>query len=267
MTPDRLAADAQAIFAAAVDRVRPARLFDALDWQASVSLPLDQYRRVVVLAAGKASAAMVAALHAQIGSRLDVGVAVVPDAYLADAPRTERVTLIAGGHPVPHAGSADAAERALALAQAATEDDLVLVLLSGGGSALWTAPADGLTLPDLQATNRALLHGNVPIHAINTVRKHLSRIKGGRLAEAAAPAERFALVLSDVIGDDLSAIASGPTIPYPTTYAEALAILNSLPHQQAIPAVVWRHLERGVAGQIADTPKRASASAQTLLIG
>ncbi|MEM1093854.1 MAG: DUF4147 domain-containing protein [Bacteroidota bacterium] len=267
MTPDRLAADAQSIFAAAVDRVRPARLFDAFDWASTLSRPLDQYERVIVLAAGKASAAMVAALHAQIGRRIDTGVAVVPTAYLASAPRTDGVALVGGGHPVPQAGSVEAATHALALAGSATEADLVLVLLSGGGSALWTAPAAGLTLHDVQQTNRALLHGNVPIHAINAVRKHLSRIKGGRLAQAAAPAEVRALVLSDVIGDDLTAIASGPTVPDPTTYADARRILRTMPNQGDVPDAVWQHVESGIADHLGDTPNAALPRTQTHLIG
>lgn len=267
MTPARLEADAKAIFAAAINRVRPKQLFEALDWQASLGRLIRDYHRVIVLAAGKASAAMVSALQAQMERRIDTGVAVVPEAYVANALKTYQVDILGGGHPVPQLASVEAAERTLALAQAATEDDLVLVLLSGGGSALWTAPADGLTLADLQQANRALLRGNVSIHAINTVRKHLSRIKGGQLAEAAAPAELLALVLSDVIGDDLSTIASGPTVPDTTTYADALALLHSLPDQHMITAAVWHHLERGAKGLMAETPKSRQRRVQTQLIG
>ncbi|GAB5519304.1 MAG: DUF4147 domain-containing protein [Rhodothermales bacterium] len=267
VTQAQLVTDAQAIFSAAVDRVRPTRLFEALDWQVQLAKPLDQYRHVLVLAAGKASAAMVKALHTKIGDRITEGVAVVPNAYLPDAARVSQVKLIGGGHPMPHAGSVQAAEQALALAASATADDLVIVLLSGGGSALWTAPAEGLTLADLQQTNHALLHGNAPIQSINTVRKHLSRIKGGRLAQVAQPAEVLALVLSDVIGDDLSTIASGPTVPDPTTFAEALAIIDRLPTRTSVPTAAWHHLKRGVAGTWPETLKQAPVRSQTVLIG
>ena len=134
--------------------------------------------------------------------------------------------MIEAGHPVPDAASQRAAERTLQLAQGATADDLVLVLLSGGGSANWIAPAAGVSLPQKQDLNRALLRSGAPIGAINTVRKHLSRIKGGRLARAAHPAAVLTFAISDVPNDDPAVIASGPTVADPTTLADARAVLQ-----------------------------------------
>ena len=133
--------------------------------------------------------------------------------------------MIEAGHPIPNAAGLDAAERALKLAAGAGPDDLVLVLLSGGASANWIAPVEGLTLADKQAVTRALLRSGANIGEINTVRKHLSRIKGGRLARRAQPARVVTLAISDVPGDDPAVIGSGPTVPDPTTLADARAIV------------------------------------------
>ncbi len=138
---------------------------------------------------------------------------------------TRHIPMVAAGHPVPDQGSIDSAERALELARGATADDLVLVLLSGGGSANWVAPAGDLALAEKQAVNKALLRSGAPIGEMNIVRKRLSRIKGGRLALAAAPARLQTLAISDVPGDEATAIASGPTVPDPTTMAQAREIV------------------------------------------
>ncbi len=194
--------------------------------------------RLYVLAVGKAAAAMgrVAEAHygamagggamagagAKAGRARLMGLATVH--HLTGAP-PQHLALIEAGHPIPDAQSQRAAERALALAHEAGPEDLVLVLLSGGASALWAAPAPGLTLADKQALTRSLLAAGAPIAEINAVRKHLSRIKGGRLAAAAAPARVVTLAISDVPGDDPAAIGSGPTVPDPTTLAAARHIL------------------------------------------
>jgi glycerate 2-kinase len=183
--------------------------------------------RLVLLAAGKAAGSMteIAEQHYLDDMR-------VPPARLAGAAVTRRgygrrtriVTLTEAGHPVPDAESLAAAERTLALAAAATADDLVLALVSGGASANWIAPVAGLTLAEKQAVNRALLKSGAAIGEINTVRKHLSRIKGGRLAQRAHPARLVTLAISDVPGDDPAVIGSGPTVPDPTTLADARAV-------------------------------------------
>ncbi|MGO4403445.1 glycerate kinase [Bosea sp. RAF48] len=183
--------------------------------------------RLILLAAGKAAGSMTALAEAHYldggfpPERL-LGHAVARHGYTTP---TRRIPMVAAGHPVPDQGSIDSAEQALALAASATADDLVLVLLSGGGSANWVAPAGRLALAEKQAVNRALLRSGAPIGEMNIVRKRLSRIKGGRLALAAAPAKVLTLAISDVPGDEPTAIASGPTVADPSTTEQARAIV------------------------------------------
>lgn len=183
--------------------------------------------RLIILGAGKGSAAMVQAAEehylADGDSPALTGCAVTRSGFTAP---TRVVEMLEGGHPVPDAGSVAAAARALELAQSATEHDVVLVLMSGGASALWTAPVAGVTLEEKQHVTRGLLASGARISEINCVRKHLSRIKGGRLARAAAPARVVTLAISDVPGDDPSAIGSGPTVGDPTTLEDARTILR-----------------------------------------
>ena len=184
--------------------------------------------RIIVLAAGKAAGAMSEVTERHYfgqgfpPERLE-GIAVTRHGY---GRPTRRIEMVEAGHPVPDAAGLDATERVLALAQSAKETDLVLVLLSGGASANWIAPAPGISLNDKQALTRALLASGADIREINTVRKHLSRIKGGRLAALAARAKMLTLAISDVPGDDPSVIGSGPTVPDPSTLADAAAILR-----------------------------------------
>jgi len=184
--------------------------------------------RVIILAAGKAAGSMteIAEQHyldgfGMLPSRLD-GAAVTRRGY---ARPTRVIPVTEAGHPIPDSASLAAAERALKLAQSATPDDLVLVLLSGGASANWIAPAAGLTLAEKQSVNRALLKSGATISEINAVRKHLSRIKGGRLGKLAHPARVVTLAVSDVSGDDPAVIGSGPTVPDPTMLADARAVM------------------------------------------
>ncbi len=161
---------------------------------------------------------------------------------------------IAGGHPIPDAGSERAGRRALEIAGSLAPEEDLLVLLSGGASALMAVPADGLTLDDKRAATAQLLRAGADIHALNTVRKHLSAIKGGRLAERAGGRVRT-LVISDVVGDDVSVIASGPTVPDATTFADARALIERFGGAAAYPRAVVAHLDRGVRGEIPETPK------------
>jgi glycerate 2-kinase len=190
--------------------------------------PPPENGRLIVLAAGKAASSMaqVAVQHyreAGLDASRIVGLAVTRHGYGGDAAPIE---VIEAGHPVPDEAGIAATQRALALAEEAGEDDLVLVLLSGGGSANWIAPAEGLSLEEKQGITRALLRSGANIVEINTVRKRLSQIKGGRLARRAAPARVLTLAISDVPHDDPTVIASGPTVPDPTTSQEALAIIE-----------------------------------------
>ena len=183
---------------------------------------------VICLAAGKGAAAMAASAerHYLDGLKLEParlsGIATTRHGHGVP---TRRIRVVEAGHPVPDEAGLKAADATLALAREAGPDDLLLVLLSGGGSANWIAPADGVTFAQKQQVNRALLRSGAPIGEINTVRKHLSRIKGGRLARAGQRAEIVTLAISDVPHDDPSAIASGPTVPDPTTLADARAIV------------------------------------------
>jgi hydroxypyruvate reductase len=198
--------------------------------------------RLIVLAAGKAAGAL-AEVAEQHYRRLKfppsriLGLAVTRYGY---ARPTQCIPVVEAAHPMPDAAGIAAAERVLALADAATADDLVLVLISGGASANWTAPAPGLDLAEKRAVTQALLRSGASIGEINTVRKHLSRIKGGRLAAHAYPARIVTLAISDVPGDDPSVIGSGPTVPDPSTLAQARAILAR--HALDVPAAVARAL-------------------------
>jgi glycerate 2-kinase len=170
----------------------------------------------------------------------------------SDFSRTCSVVL--AGHPAPTAASEDAGRKALAIAESLRDDEILLVLLSGGASALMAVPAEGLTLSNKIQTTDTLLRAGADIHALNAVRKHVSAVKGGRLA-AAARGRTFTLAISDVVGDDLSVIGSGPTIGDPTTFADALNVLARYGARDGCPARVISHLERGARGDIAETPK------------
>jgi hydroxypyruvate reductase len=192
---------------------------------------------------------------------------VVSPAPLAEAPAG--LEPFVGGHPVPPAGSVAAGRRALEIAASAAEDDVLVVLLSGGASALLEVPADGVSLEELRAATDRLLRAGADIAALNAVRKHLSAIKGGRLAAAAA-GRTLALAISDVVGDDLSVIASGPTVGDPTTYRDAMGVLERFGGTQAFPRSVVAVLDDGARGGRADTPKPSSASlarAATWVVG
>ncbi|GDY35764.1 glycerate kinase [Acidovorax sp. NB1] len=212
--------------------------------------------RTLVLGAGKAGGAMAQAVEALWPADAPLSGLVVTR-YHHTPPRPaglpQRIEVVEAAHPVPDAAGLAAAERILALTQGLTENDLVLCLISGGGSALLTLPADGLTLEDKQRINKALLESGAAIDEMNCVRKHLSRIKGGRLAAACAPARVVTLTISDVPGDDPSVIASGPTVPDSTTCADALAILAR--YRIDIPASVRAALQ---AGDL-ETPKPGDA--------
>lgn len=215
------------------------------------SVDLAEFDRVLVLGGGKAAAGVVRGLDGVLGELLDDGLVVVP----ADSPeagtRIGPVEVAPGGHPVPSAEGTAATQRLLDLAETAAERTLVLAVVTGGGSALLAAPAGQLRVEDLQQVTRGLLDAGADIDAINAVRKHLSAVKGGRLAGACDPASVVGLLVSDVVGNSLSVIASGPTAPDATTYADALAVLD----RYGIDAPAVRaHLEQGEAGELAETP-------------
>jgi hydroxypyruvate reductase len=218
-----------------------------------------------VIAAGKAAPAMAEAAARRLGSRIRAGL-VVPSTP-SDVPAG--FEQIVGGHPIPTAESERAGRRALQIAGARAGDERLLVLISGGASALMAAPADGVTLDDKRATTDRLLRAGADIHALNTVRKHLSAIKGGWLAARAGGA-CDALVISDVVGDDPSIIASGPTVADASRFDDALDVLRRFGGESAYPSAVVARLRQGAQGGIPETPKPGEPGvigARTTVIG
>jgi hydroxypyruvate reductase len=211
------------------------------------SYDLADYDEVVAVGGGKAGASVAATLEALLGDALDGGIVVTDDPV-----ETERVEVVEATHPVPNEAGVEGARRVREIVEAAGERTLVLAVITGGGSALLPAPVDGITLADLQTTTDLLLESGASIDEINAVRKHCSAIKGGRLAAAARPAHVATLAFSDVVGDDLGVIASGPTVPDPTTYADALAVLDR--YGLEVPEAVRTHLQAGAAGERPETP-------------
>jgi hydroxypyruvate reductase len=219
--------------------------------------------RTVVIGAGKASAAMARAVEDRWHHPIE-GLVVTRYGY---GETCKHIEIVEAAHPVPDEKGSAAAGRLLEKVKGLSPDDLVLCLISGGASALITLPAPGLSLSDLQEINRALLRSGANIGDMNTVRKHLSAIKGGRLAVAAQPARVLSWLISDVPNDDPGVIGSGPTVPDPTTFADALAVLAK--YRIDPPAAVRRHLEAGAAGKIEETPKPGDlrlARVETVLV-
>lgn len=240
--------------AAGIEAADPARL---VRQQVSVSgstltvgastISLDAIEAVVVLGGGKAAGVIAAELELILGDRLNSGVIVT------NTPTdTDRIEQLPGNHPVPGDASVQSSQQLLAAAAAAGETTLIVGVITGGGSALMTAPAEGLTLQDLQSTTHSLLDSGGTIEEINTVRKHLSAIKGGQLAAAAAPARVCCLTVSDVVGNDVATIASGPFVADESTFQQAQAVIDR--YDCHVPQTVQRRLKRGVAGEIEDTP-------------
>ncbi len=235
----------ETLYRAAVTRALPLH-------NTAAFLPAPPQGRTIVIGAGKAGGAMAQALEALWPADKPLeGLVVTRYGHIPPRPAglKQRIDIVEASHPVPDAAGLAAAQRILAMVQGLTKSDLVLCLISGGGSALLTLPADGLSLEDKQRINKELLNSGANIGEMNCVRKHLSRIKGGRLAAACAPARVVTLTISDVPGDDPSVIASGPTVPDVTTCADALAILKR--YGIDIPSAVRAQLESGAL----ETPK------------
>jgi glycerate 2-kinase len=212
---------------------------------------LTRYKGLFAIGAGKASARMAVALEQRLGRRLSGGLVVVKYGHGAS---TSTIDIQEAGHPVPDLTGQQATEQILALLDQLTADDLVFVLLSGGASSLLPAPAPGIALADKQRATALLLHSGATISEINTVRKHLSVMKGGRMA-AATRAHLITLILSDVLGDDLGTIGSGPTAPDGTTYADAIQILRRYGIWNKVPPNIRTHLLKGRRGAYPESPK------------
>jgi hydroxypyruvate reductase len=213
---------------------------------------------VYVVGAGKAGAAMALAAEGALGERIAGGLVIVKEGYIPAGENVrlpDRIELVEAGHPIPDERGVMATARLLDMAAGAGEGDLVVCLISGGGSALLVAPAEGVSLEDVQAVTGALLRNGATINELNSVRKHLSRVSGGRLARIAYPAHVLSLILSDVTGSPLDVIASGPTAPDPTPYSDAERVLRSRGAWDPAPTPVREHLEAGLAGRLDETPK------------
>ena len=252
-------ADALKIFEAALGAADPGRCISrALSLQAGelricgISLPLERVSRIVVVGAGKATPAMAAAVEEILGPRVSAGAV---NTKYGHALPLDRIATTECGHPLPDEAGVAGAGRMFSLLRGMDENALVICLFSGGGSALMPAPAAGISLAEKQETTQALLACGADIDEINAVRKHLSRAKGGLLARLAHPARVVSLLLSDVIGDPVDTIASGPTCPDSTTFAGCLEILDRYGLRPRLPAAVRRRLEAGAREQIAETPK------------
>ncbi len=218
---------------------------------------LKDYDNVLVVGAGKAVAPMAKAVEDLLENRISDGVIVVKDEHGLPL---KKVKIREASHPVPDERGVQGTEEILSLVEKAAERDLVICLISGGGSALLIAPVQEISLEDKQNATKLLLASGATIHEFNTVRKHLSRAKGGRLAQMANPATITSLILSDVVGDDLDVIASGPTVPDSSTFQDAEQILKGYGIWEQLAASVRNHIEKGSSGQIEDTPKSDNAA-------
>ncbi|MBS1825308.1 MAG: glycerate kinase [Acidobacteria bacterium] len=224
---------------------------------------LSKYERIFVLGGGKAGATMALALEKLLGKRITGGLVNVKYGHTAPL---KRVEINECGHPVPDEAGVKGSQRIAQVAAGAGEKDLVLCVVSGGASALMPAPAEGITLAEKQATTKLLLACGANIHEMNAVRKHLSTLKGGQLARLAFPATVITLMLSDVIGDNLDVIGSGPAAPDQSTFRDAIAILNKYGLLRQAPASVRNRLEEGAAGKVPETPKSLERT-QNLIVG
>ncbi len=215
------------------------------------------WSRIHLIAFGKAACAMAKAAQEVLPAHLLASKALVVTNYDNVSP-IDNIDVLGAGHPLPDSNGLLAAQRIAEQARLAQANELVLVLVSGGGSALIPYPVAGISLQDKIDTTGLLLASGATINEINCVRKHLSQLKGGGLAWLIAPADCHALILSDVLGDDLSAIASGPTVPDSTTYADAVALLTDKKLWQRLPITVQKHLQQGAEGRLDETPKPAA---------
>jgi glycerate 2-kinase len=242
--------DLERIFRAAIEAVDPARLTAR-----ALEAGIPAAARVYVLAVGKASLAMAAVLAARLGDRLAAATVVTPPGTRSPLPVDERMTLCESSHPLPSEKSTLAARTARTMLSAARPEDLVIVALSGGASAMFALPPDAVPLADKIALTQSLLKSGASIRELNTVRKHLSMIKGGQLLRAANGARVHSLILSDVPGDDLATIGSGLTAPDATTFSDAISVLKRRQLWGRAPETIRDYLERGNAGQVAETPR------------
>lgn len=260
----RLRRDANEIFTAALKAASPA---DALKENLKVipkkhkrpvlringaSFDLNRFKNIYVIGGGKAACPMAKALEDLIGGYITSGLVVTKYGHLS---KLKEIKAVEAAHPVPDVKGLEGAREILRIAERAWPEDLIICLLSGGASALLPAPVEGITLSDKQAITNLLLKSGADIREINAIRKHLSMIKGGGLMRLASPANVLTLIISDVVGSDISSIASGPTAPDITTYKDCIDVLKKYGLSSKAPKAVVTHLKEGAAGEIEETPK------------
>lgn len=255
----KLRKDAETIYRRAIEAVNPITAINSHVKRQAQQLicdgkifNLEHFRHIYLVGAGKAGAAMAAAMEELSGNQMTAGLVVVKYGHLSPVKKTK---IIEAGHPLPDQKGVEGANELVSLLKHSTAEDLVICLISGGGSALLPLPAIGLTLDEKQKTTQALLACGADITEINAIRKHLSQLKGGQLARLIAPATTISLILSDVIGDPLDSIASGPTVGDPTTFDQCLKIIAKYNLSTTLPATVINHLQQGASGAISETPK------------
>ena len=247
------------IFKAGIDAVNPYRLvLQSLKVEGNIlnigniSYDLNQFNNILVIGAGKATASMAQAVEEVIGDKISNGLITVKYGHTRSL---KKIKQLEAGHPLPDEAGVKGTEEIFKLLEGADEKSLVICLLSGGGSALLVSPSEGITLNDKIETTRLLLSAGADIEGLNTVRKHLSKVKGGRLSEISYPATLITLMLSDVIGDRLDVIASGPTVPDNSTFKDAMDVIKKYNLVDKLPANVMILLKQGLRGDIKDTPK------------
>jgi glycerate 2-kinase len=265
---------AEQIFLAGIESVLPDQLIhkqifikDFVLFISSYQFPLNSINRIFAIGAGKASALMSKEIESILGDHITDGHAVTKYGHTCEL---KYITLSEAGHPIPDNNGYLATKKILKIAEHAEERDLIICLLSGGGSALLTDFPEGATLNDIIITNDLLTKSGADIKEINTVRKHLSNVKGGQLAKAAYPAHLVSLILSDVVGDSLDVIASGPTVPDPTTFVDAISVLKKYGLFSKVPTQVLDHLQKGVNQLYLETPKPGDSffnNTKNLIVG
>jgi len=247
----KAAVDAADPYAAIMNHVKLHEKFLVIN---GVSIDLSAYNRIFVIGTGKASGAMAEALEKILGNLIAIGHVNILRGTKSKF-KTTQIWLHEADHPIPSEAGVKGSKRIIEIAKRAKRRDLVICLISGGGSALMPLPAEGITLADKQQVTESLLACGATIDEINVVRKHISKIKGGQLAKEVYPATLISLILSDVLGDPLDAIASGPTVPDISTYGEAISIIKKYELWQKIPKSVQHHLTAGLHNKIPETPK------------
>ncbi len=250
---------AERIFKAALASADPRHAVQRHHHKISDVLQEGRYRSLLVAGFGKAACAMAAAMEEQFGDSIDRGVIITPYGHCPEKHAFQKIRLYEGGHPIPDEhGQAGTAE-IIRLLKGSDEHSCIVCLISGGGSALLVSPCEGISLPEKKQVTTLLLRAGAAINELNTVRKHLSSVKGGRLAEIAHPARVVSLILSDVAGDKLDVIASGPMAPDDSTFGDAMRVIEKYKLSAAMPAAVMEFLTKGSKGLVPETPKKGDA--------